>query len=117
MPASRPARPDAGGADHVNNDADQSVRLHDELDRATEHLAALQGQYDELLADPDVIQEDRDATALLLEHARTHLEAARLAVERLDEGNYGRCSVCGGEIGDERLAALVDVTTCVRCAG
>jgi hypothetical protein len=38
----------------------------------------LQAEYDELLADPDVIQEDRDATALLLEHARTHLEPPAL---------------------------------------
>jgi RNA polymerase-binding transcription factor DksA len=91
--------------------------LREQLARATEQLAALQTEYDQLLADPDVIQEDRDATALLLEHARRQEAAARDAVSRLDDGSYGRCARCGDDIAPERLAALVDVTTCVRCAG
>ncbi len=108
-----PARPDSSG-DHPD---DRAARLREQLDRATSHVEALQAEYDDLLADPGAIQEDRDATALLLEHARRELDEARAAVERLDEGSYGRCVKCGGEIGAERLAALVNVTTCVRCAG
>lgn len=36
------------------------------------------------------------------------------ALARVDAGTYGRCSVCDGPIGDERLAALPFVTVCVR---
>jgi len=93
-----------------------ATRLRDALEHATEHAAATQTTYDELLADPGVIQEDRDAAALLLAHARSQLNSAQLAVERLDAGEYGRCVKCGNDIGAERLAALVDVTTCLNCA-
>jgi DnaK suppressor protein len=34
------------------------------------------------------------------------------ALERLDEGEYGRCQVCGREIDDERLEARPEVRTC-----
>lgn len=34
------------------------------------------------------------------------------ALERLDEGGYGRCEVCGRDIDDERLEARPEVRTC-----
>jgi RNA polymerase-binding transcription factor DksA len=34
------------------------------------------------------------------------------AIERLDEGEYGRCAVCGREIDDERLEARPEARTC-----
>jgi DnaK suppressor protein len=34
------------------------------------------------------------------------------ALERLDEGAYGRCEVCGREIDEERLAARPEARTC-----
>ncbi|MGD9997112.1 MAG: TraR/DksA family transcriptional regulator [Ilumatobacteraceae bacterium] len=104
MTAAPSARPDA-------------ARLRAELERASEQVAALEAEHEALLTDPGVIQEDRDAAAALLQHARHQLDTARAAVARLEDGSYGRCDRCGGEIGAERLAALVGVTTCVKCAG
>lgn len=95
---------------------DTADQLKERLARAAAHVDALQGEYDVLTQDPEVIQEDRDAVALLLEHARAELAAAEQAVERLVAGTYGRCARCGDQIAEERLAALVDVTTCVGCA-
>jgi RNA polymerase-binding transcription factor DksA len=34
------------------------------------------------------------------------------ALQRLDDGTYGRCAVCGREIDDERLEARPEVATC-----
>lgn len=96
---------------------DHAARLRELLAQAELHAAESEAEFQILLADDDVIQEDRDAAALLLEHARRQLVTARSAVEQLDAGGYGRCVKCGGDIGAERLAALVDVTTCVSCAG
>lgn len=110
MSAAPSARPDAGGR------PDDRDRLRDQLAHAARQVAELETEYEQLLADPEVIQEDRDATRLLLDHARRQLADAEHAVERLDDGSYGRCVRCGGDIGAERLAALADVTTCVRCA-
>ena len=37
------------------------------------------------------------------------------ALERLDEGEYGRCVECGEMIAPARLRAMPEVLTCVRC--
>jgi RNA polymerase-binding transcription factor DksA len=34
------------------------------------------------------------------------------AIERLDEGEYGRCAVCSHDIDDERLEARPEARTC-----
>jgi DnaK suppressor protein len=34
------------------------------------------------------------------------------ALDRLDEGTYGRCAVCDAQIDDERLEARPEATTC-----
>jgi DnaK suppressor protein len=52
----------------------------------------------------------------MLEAARRTFATAQSAVERLEQGSYGRCTVCGNEIGAERLEALPGVTTCVTCS-
>ena len=38
------------------------------------------------------------------------------ALEKLDEGTYGRCDVCGEPIGAERLEAMPWATLCVNDA-
>ena len=43
----------------------------------------------------------------------TDVERALIKVE---EGTYGRCDVCEGPIGAERLEAVPWATRCVRCA-
>jgi RNA polymerase-binding transcription factor DksA len=113
MSAANSSRADARG----HRSDERTSRLRHELQRTTQHVYRMQTDHDELLADPGVIQEDRDAATRALEYARRQLESARSAMERVDAGTHSRCAKCGNDIGEERLAALVDVTTCVRCAG
>ncbi len=44
------------------------------------------------------------------------LEALRLAVRRLEEGRYGVCVACEGEIPAARLEALPTTIRCLSCA-
>lgn len=48
------------------------------------------------------------------------LEVSLARVERalvkLDEGSYGVCDVCGGEIEPKRLAAMPESVQCLACA-
>ncbi len=39
------------------------------------------------------------------------------ALQKLADGSYGRCDVCGEPVGDERLAALPWAVRCVQDAG
>ncbi|MCU1501832.1 MAG: hypothetical protein JWM12_1186 [Ilumatobacteraceae bacterium] len=90
-------------------------QLHAELAAATERLRALEAEYEGLLADPDTIQEDRDSTRILLEATRTAAQSAAEAVERMQQGTYGRCTACGKPIPAERLEAIPGADTCVAC--
>lgn len=38
------------------------------------------------------------------------------ALARIEKGEYGVCSVCGGDIAPARLAALPTATRCINCA-
>jgi RNA polymerase-binding transcription factor DksA len=54
--------------------------------------------------------------AALLEETRAVLAEIEAAEQRLDEGPYGTCTICGLEIAAERLDALPGTPTCVTCA-
>lgn len=120
MSAASSSRHDAGDPStgpSTDPSTGAAEQLRATLHEVTQRVAALQAEHDQLMGDPDAIQEDRDATALVLEHARRELATTREALARLDDGSYGRCTRCGNDIGAERLAAIANVTTCVQCAG
>ncbi|MFB7788628.1 TraR/DksA family transcriptional regulator [Streptomyces vinaceus] len=52
----------------------------------------------------------------LLTQAREHLDDLDHALERIEDGEYGRCESCGTTIPPERLAVRPAATTCVTCA-
>lgn len=100
---------------HDDDQTDLAARLHADVGHAITQVQILESEYATLLADPDVIQEDRDATGLLLEHARASLGLAERALLRFRSGLHGVCDRCGGPIGEDRLEAIPDTVTCVTC--
>lgn len=42
------------------------------------------------------------------------LESVRRALAKLDDGSYGRCDVCGDDIGEGRLEARPWASRCLR---
>ena len=38
------------------------------------------------------------------------------ALMRIEDGTYGLCEVCGGDIGQGRLEVIPEATRCVNCA-
>jgi RNA polymerase-binding transcription factor DksA len=59
---------------------------------------------------------ERQHIAALAAQAREHLAAIDTALTKIDAGIYEICDMCGGEIGEERLAARPASLICVRCA-
>ncbi|MEL7688768.1 TraR/DksA family transcriptional regulator [Citromicrobium bathyomarinum] len=48
---------------------------------------------------------------------RQEIAQIRMALLRIENGTYGRCSQCGKPIARERLKARPIATRCVDCAG
>ncbi len=52
---------------------------------------------------------------VLAECAAGTLRSVEAALQRIGEGTYGECEVCGKAISPARLAALPDTETCRPC--
>jgi RNA polymerase-binding transcription factor DksA len=59
---------------------------------------------------------ERQHVAALISQVRAHLAAIDAALRKVDSGTYEICDICGGPIGEERLAARPAALICVRCA-
>jgi DnaK suppressor protein len=47
--------------------------------------------------------------------ALVELEETDAAIERIDQGRFGRCETCGGAIGRQRLLAFPAARFCIHC--
>lgn len=62
-------------------------------------------------------QRENDEVLESLDKQAVHeIEQIRHALSRIDHGQYGKCSQCGGAIASERLKALPYATNCFKCA-
>jgi DnaK suppressor protein len=73
------------------------------------------GGFDDDPADTGSANVERDRAQSLSSHARSLLVAIDGALERMDEGTYGRCARCGNHIEAARLEALPYATLCMDC--
>ena len=107
-------------------------RLAADHDQTTERLAELEREFAAIVTsasegsaggddehDPEgaTVAFERQHVAALAAQAREHLAAIDAALKKIDSGIYEICDICGGPIGEERLAARPSSLICVRCAG
>ena len=59
---------------------------------------------------------EQELTLDLLGSEKDVLDQIEAALERIEEGRYGRCEECGRKIAQARLEAMPYVALCVRCA-
>jgi RNA polymerase-binding transcription factor DksA len=52
----------------------------------------------------------------LLEQIEAELQGVEHALEKLSDGTYGQCDVCGGDIGEERQKELPATALCIEHA-
>ncbi len=52
----------------------------------------------------------------LVQNEEQLMEEINAALVRIDQGTYGRCEACRGEISRDRLQALAYARHCIRCA-
>jgi DnaK suppressor protein len=59
--------------------------------------------------------EERDLAIRRIESAFSRIQSIRLALDRINAGEYGTCLRCEGEIGTKRLQAIPWAGYCIRC--
>ena len=59
---------------------------------------------------------DQELTLSLLGSEKDALDQIDAAIERIEDGSYGRCETCGVQDPKARLEAVPYAALCVRCA-
>lgn len=72
--------------------------------------------YDPNFADSSQVTAERGEAEALAGQLKGALREVELAIQRLDEGSYGTCEVCGQPIAPARLEAKPTARTCINCA-
>ena len=102
--------------------------LEDDRRVTLDRLAALTGDFDRIVEasrdsnaddehDPEgaTIAFERSQVDALVQQAHAHLAEVESALARVDDGTWGRCERCGGQIAAARLEARPTARTCVTC--
>lgn len=95
-------------------------RLQQELDEAQAELQNLEkrlegkGDYGLGTGDPSIY--DWEMCLALRLRTQSKIRSLEEALQKAEEGNYGRCEVCGRPIDPARLAILPSTTRCISCA-
>ena len=100
--------------------SDVEARLTERLkqleDRVVRLDEALREPLDARFSEQATELESGEADAALEQAARTEIAMIRAALDRVADGSYGTCAVCGEPIPPARLAALPYATRCIACA-
>ena len=91
--------------------------LHKENSRSLEDETGelVSGSADQHLADTATETVEREIGNTLEEHDERLLVAIDAALQRIEDGTYGKCVNCGAPIPEERLEAMPWATLCIDC--
>jgi len=93
-------------------------RKREILVEAERALGTMNSESEEAYADPTdraALESDRNFLLRMRDRERKLLSKIDEAFARIDDGSYGRCEECAGEIGIERLKARPVTTLCIGC--
>jgi RNA polymerase-binding protein DksA len=102
--------------------------LEEERRSTLERLSSLEADFGGIVAasegsnaddehDPEgaTIAFERSQVSTLVRQAQRHLQEIEAALQRVEDGSYGRCERCGEPIPEARLEARPVARTCVGC--
>ncbi len=61
------------------------------------------------------MESNRDFQLRIRDRERVLIHKIKEALQRIDDGEYGTCQACGGEISEKRLIARPVATHCIDC--
>ncbi|MBP8646294.1 MAG: RNA polymerase-binding protein DksA [Syntrophobacteraceae bacterium] len=90
----------------------------DELYEEAEKTVSGMTDTEETFPDPTdraTLESDRNFMLRIRDRERKLILKIREALQRIEDGNFGICEVCGDDIGIDRLKARPVTTQCIDC--
>ena len=101
----------------VKNDLLEMLdELNERLGKITDDVKHIKEPPEKDFAEQAVEMENDEVLDYLGNAARMEINQIKQALERIEQGLYGECSVCGKSINEERLKALPYSDKCIHCA-
>jgi DnaK suppressor protein len=94
----------------------EQARLTGLLERTGKHLYKRDEPYSADFAEQATEMENNEVVEALDAENRVTLQETKLALARIDTGEFGNCTDCGAEIDGDRLFAIPHVRFCINCA-
>jgi DnaK suppressor protein len=89
-----------------------------ELISEAAHTVGAMGEDREMFPDPTdraALEGTRNLTLRIRDRERKLITKIDEALERIEDGSYGKCEECGDEIGVDRMRARPVTTLCIQC--
>jgi DnaK suppressor protein len=93
---------------------DQLDELIDEALKTVNGMTNLKDTFPDP-TDRAALETDRNFLLRIRDRERKLIEKIKEALDRIDNGQFGVCEVCGKEIGERRLMARPVTTLCIEC--
>ncbi len=95
---------------------DMLQELDERLEKITEDVKHDKQPLSKDFAEQATESENDEVLDSLGNQAREEISLVKQALQRIDQGQYGVCTVCGEPIRAERLEALPYSDKCINCA-
>jgi DnaK suppressor protein len=93
---------------------DQLDELIDEALKTVNGMTNLKDNFPDP-TDRAALETDRNFLLRIRDRERKLIEKIKEAIDRIDNGQFGVCELCGKEIGEKRLMARPVTTLCIEC--
>jgi DnaK suppressor protein len=90
--------------------------LNGRLSKITDDIKHTDGPVSQDFAEQAIENENNEVLDAIGNSTRDEIEKIKLALRRMDKGEYGSCQVCGELISTERLAVVPFSNMCIKCA-
>src|SRR5688500_2835704 len=121
-PAARRVKPESKGASAARTSDMEKLealkqRLHEDMAILAQQdgdRTPYGGDFESLVTAAQLASQ-HETDELLRRRLERRLSELDHVQRRLEQGSYGKCEQCGGDIPEERLAAMPDSVMCVPC--
>jgi len=99
-----------------DNLLDMLEELDERLEKITDDVKHVREPPEKDFAEQATEMENNEVLDYLGNATRAEIDQIKNAISRIDQGRYGRCSICGQSIDKKRLEALPFSSKCIKCA-